>query len=167
MKKYFFTIIFIFTFSSNVFCFSNFIENTDYFVEFHEKSSEMAAILHIKFVSVVPEAEGAEKIVKEQLKKYGNILTANKKNVTTLKKEVKYKNIIGSAWYVNDADPENLTKINFKKDLGAYVWLGKTNTIVSFPNYMSFLKKEKEKKNLKNKNIRNQQQINIESVTNA
>ncbi|MCA6071908.1 MAG: hypothetical protein LE168_06090 [Endomicrobium sp.] len=108
---YFFTIIFIFTFSSNAFCFSNFIENTDYFVEFHEKSSEMAAILHIKFVSVAPEAEEAEKIVKEQLKKYGNILTANKKIITTLKKEVKHKNIIGSAWYVNDADPMKTTQI--------------------------------------------------------
>ena len=147
MKKYFFTIIFIFTFSSNAFCFKNFIEKTDYFVEFHEKSSDMAAILHIKFMSATPEAEEAEKIVKYQLKKYGSILTANRKVITTSKKGVKYKNIIGSAWYVNDTDTANFTKINFKKDLGAYVWLGKTNTIVPFPNYMSFLKKEKSKKN--------------------
>jgi hypothetical protein len=142
-------------FSSNAFCFKNFIENTDYFVEFSEKSPEMAAVVHINFISDMPEAENAEKIVKQQLKKYGNMLVANKRVIITVKKEIKYKNIIGSAWYVNGADPANPTKIKFQKDLGAYVWLGKTGAIVPFPNYMSFLKKQKENKNLKNKTAKN------------
>jgi hypothetical protein len=41
-------------------------------------------------------------------------------------------------------DPENPIKIKFTEDLAAYVWLGKTKSIVPFPDYINFLKKQKD-----------------------
>jgi hypothetical protein len=132
VKKYF--IVFLFS-ASFMFliktCFANLIENTDYFVDFQEQTTNMAAILHVNFISVFPDVDQAEEIVNQQLKKYGNLITQTGH----------YKNIIGSAWYVNELDPANPIKIKFQKDLGAYVWIGKTKTIVTFPRYMAFLKK--------------------------
>jgi hypothetical protein len=96
----------------------------------------MLAVLHVNFISVIPEPKEAEEIVKHQLEIYGNMLAANKKTP-------KCKNIIGSAWHINKANPVNLVKIKFQKNLAAYVWLGKTRKIVTFPGYISFLKKEK------------------------
>jgi hypothetical protein len=162
MKTYFLTTILILIFSTNAICSRNYLEQTDYFVKFEEKSPEMAAILHINFISVIPSPKEAEEIVKQQLKKYGNMLIANNKVSTTVKKEIKYKNIIGSVWYINDSDLANPVKIKFQDNLGAYAWIGKTNTIATFPNYMSFLKKEKANKNIKRKATRKQQQENID-----
>jgi hypothetical protein len=135
MKKIFLTVSFILIFVAYIFCFGDFAEKTDYFVEFQEKSPGILAVLHVNFISGIPEPKEAEEIVKQQLKIYGNI--------GTNKKTTKYKNIIGSAWYINKATPANLVKIKFQKDLAAYVWLGKTRKVVAFPDYISFLKKEK------------------------
>ncbi|GHT61045.1 hypothetical protein AGMMS49531_07600 [Endomicrobiia bacterium] len=143
MKKYFLLIALILIFSANAFCLRNLLEQKDYFIKFEEKSPGMAAVLHVNFVSVIPNSKEAEGIVKQQLRKYGNMLIANNRISATVKKKIKYKNIIGSAWYVNGANPANLTKIKFRNDFGAYVWIGKTKNIVTFPNYMSFLKKSK------------------------
>jgi hypothetical protein len=121
--------------------YANLVENTDYSVDFQEKTSDMAAILHINFISIFPDVIHAEEIVKQQLKKYGSLIIKNNKLVSTVKTKKRYKNIIGSAWYRNELDPANPIKIKFKEDLGAYVWIGKTQTIVSFPTYMAFLKK--------------------------
>jgi hypothetical protein len=131
MKRYYFAMMFVLVFFTNTFCFRNFIEKIDYFVEFHEKSPGMASVLHVNFI-IIPESKDAESIVKQQLRIYGNATTVN---------GIKHKNIIGSAWYATNK--KNLTKIKFQEDLAAYVWLGKTKTIVTFHNYMAFLKKEK------------------------
>ncbi|GHT43352.1 hypothetical protein AGMMS49921_11130 [Endomicrobiia bacterium] len=145
MKKCFPLIAFILIFSANAFCLRNFLERKDYFVKFEEKSPGMAAVLHVNFISVIPNSKEAEEIVKQQLRKYGNMLIANNRTSATVKKKIKYKNIIGSAWYVNGSNPISLTKtkIKFQNDFGAYVWIGKTKNIVTFPNYMSFLKKSR------------------------
>ncbi|MDR3330724.1 MAG: hypothetical protein LBS47_00515 [Endomicrobium sp.] len=142
MKRYFLTIALISIFSMKTFCFRNFVEKNNYFVEFQEKNAEMAAVLHVNFTNVLPEYKEAEEIVKQQLKIYGNMLLAKRKVFITVKKEQKYKNIIGSAWYINSRAHKNPKKIKFQKDVGAYVWLGKTRTILSFPGYISFLKRE-------------------------
>jgi hypothetical protein len=146
MKKSFFTVSFIFIliFSADIFCFGNFVEKIDYFVEFQEKSSGMLAVLHVNFISVIPKPKEAEEIVKQQLEIYGNMPAVNKKTV-------KCKNIIGSAWYINKANPANPIKIKFQKDLAAYVWLSKTRKVVAFCDYISFLKREKNTKRLKYK----------------
>jgi hypothetical protein len=142
MKRFFIALVFIFSFTVTVFCLRDFIEERDYTVDFQEKSPEMVAVLHVNFIGIVPEPEEAEKIVKKQLKIYGNKLVAAKHVVYREDKRTRYKNIIGSAWIENIPDPENPIKIKFNKDVAAYVWLGKTKTIVPFPDYMAFLKKQ-------------------------
>jgi hypothetical protein len=143
MKKIFLTLSFILVFAVDIFCFRDFAEKTDYFVEFKEKLPGMLAVLHVNFIRLIPEPKEAEEIVKQQLKIYGNI--------GTNKKTMKCKNIIGSVWHINKEDPANPVKIKFQKDLAAYVWLGKTRKIVAFPDYISFLKKEKSDRKLKYK----------------
>jgi hypothetical protein len=129
IKQRILTTIFLLTFTVNAFCLEELTGKIDYFVEFKEKSSEMASTLHVNFTSFIPGSKTAEDIVKQQLKIYGNKFNSPDKN------------IIGSAWYINEADPANPVKIKFQKDLGAYVWIGKTRTIVTFPSYINLLKK--------------------------
>jgi hypothetical protein len=69
----------MFSFTISAFCTKDFIEGIDYTVDFHEKSPEMAATLHVNFVGVVPEPSEAEKIVKQKLRIYGNKLIASNK----------------------------------------------------------------------------------------
>jgi hypothetical protein len=142
MKKSFIISIFTFFFTIPAFCTKDFIKGIDYTIDFHEKSPGMAATLHINFIGVVPEPSEAEKIVKQKLIIYGNNLITSNKTICTEKK-AHYKNIIGSAWKANIADPTNPIKIKFSEDFAAYVWLGKTKSIVSFPDYITFLKKQK------------------------
>jgi hypothetical protein len=151
MKKFIIILILMFSFATVAFCLRTFIEGTDYIVDFQEKSPEMTATLHINFIGIIPEPAEAEKIVKTQLKIFGNKLIAGNKVTHLIKKEMRYKNIIGSAWYANNSDPANPIKVKFQEDLAAYVWLGKTKTIVTFPDYMAFLKKEQ--KNFKKKQL--------------
>ncbi|MDR1926299.1 MAG: hypothetical protein LBQ13_01240 [Endomicrobium sp.] len=157
MKKYSFTIpiILIIIISTNAFCLRNYVERIDYFIEFHEKSPEMAAVLRINFINFIPESKEAEEVVKYQLERYGNMLVTNNKMSATVENENKYKNIIGSAWYINDENPTNHIKIKFQNDLAAYVWIGKTRTVIPFPKYMSFLKKEKKNRKFKDKKHEN------------
>jgi hypothetical protein len=150
VKKCFFSFVFFISFIFLVVpSHANLVENTDYYVDFQEKAPNMAAILHINFISVFPDTYQAEEIVKQQLKKYGNLIIQNGHLISSLKTEKRYKNIIGSAWYINELDPANPTKIKFQNDFGAYVWIGKTKTIVTFPKYMIFLKKNLIKPKLK------------------
>jgi hypothetical protein len=143
MGKFFLTLSSILIFTADIFCFGDFAKKTSYSVEFQEKLPGMPAVLHVNFISFIPEPKEAEEIVKQQLKIYGNIW-ANKK-------ATECKNIIGSAWHINKENPANPVKIKFQKDLAAYVWLGKTRKIVAFPDYISFLKKEKNDRKLKYK----------------
>jgi hypothetical protein len=151
MKKIIYMTTFILTFSLNVHCFKKFVEKVDYFVNFSEKSPEMAAVLHVNFANVLPKPKEAEEIVKQQLRAYGSsavVTLRNNKSLTTVKEEIKHKNIIGSAWYYTNNTSHNPIKIKFEKDMASYVWLGKTGKIVTFHNYMQFLKKEKSSRKL-------------------
>jgi hypothetical protein len=58
--------------------------------------------------------------------------------------EEKYKNIIGSVRFSRDGTPENAEKIKYSDDSSAFVWIEKTKRIVPFPDYIKFLKKERE-----------------------
>ncbi|MDR1926244.1 MAG: hypothetical protein LBQ13_00960 [Endomicrobium sp.] len=137
-------------FAVNGFCSRELTEKIDYFVEFKEKSPEMAAVLHVNFINFMPESKTAEDIVKQQLKIYGNRLKSPAKN------------IIGSGWYINEADPANPVKIKFQKDLGAYVWIGRIKNIVTFPSYINFLKKARNRKNLQLKQKKQTQEQILE-----
>ena len=58
--------------------------------------------------------------------------------------------IIGSVWVVQE-NLELPVKIKFNDSLSAYVYLGKTKKIVQFPEYIAFLKKERDDKKAKDK----------------
>lgn len=143
MRKEIFALIIMIIFPINAVCVKDFVEKIDYVVEFHENSPKMAAVLHINFLKIIPESKEAEKIVKQQLRIYGDKLILHKKDTVATKKGKKYKNIIGSAWHTNGTRFGNHIKVKFQKDLAAFVWLGKTKKIVTFHDYISFLKKEK------------------------
>ncbi len=159
MKKFLLPALFVTVFCALSFAARNFVENTDYFVDFKQNSENMAAVLHINFISMQPEPSEAESILKSHLKTYGAQLEkerleqkkAKPKAKTGKDEDEKYKNIIGSVWYAENGDPENMVKVKYKEDLSAYVWLGKTKKIVAFPSYIAFLKQEKESKKEKDK----------------
>lgn len=177
MRNILFSFLFMLFFVSTAFCARNFIEGVDYFVDFQEKDETMAAVLHINFVDLQPTPEEAEKLLKDQLKKYSKDIQKKQAQIRKEKEkqkkskpktkaaatakeaiqkdeeeEIKYKNIIGSVWHHSDEVPkdpdntENLVKVKFQEDSSAFVWLEKTNRIVTFPNYIAFLKKERDDK---------------------
>jgi hypothetical protein len=151
MIRRFFAAAIILSISINAFCFRNFKENSDYLLEFNEKPHKMASVLHIKFITIIPEPLEAAEIVKQYLEIYGNKLAGEKSS--------EHKNIIGSVWYMDEKSKE-FVKIKFQKDLGAYVWIGKTKKIVTFPNYMAFLKKARKNRIVQaKKSLKMQQQM--------
>jgi hypothetical protein len=78
-------------------------------------------------------------------------VTALKELLEEEEEEERFKNIIASAWYAADGIPENMEKIKFSENSSAFVRLGKTKRTVAFPEYIRFLKKEKEDKKQKEK----------------
>jgi hypothetical protein len=133
-KKIFLIIIFVF-FSSNIFCY----DKIHYDISFKEKTQDMLAVLHVNFFDVVSYYY-AEKILKEELKKYGNLLISTNKVCFNTENGLRHKNIIGSAYIIID---KKITKIMFEKNNGSYVWIGKTKSILTFNDYIMFLKKQK------------------------
>jgi hypothetical protein len=133
-KKIFLIIIFI-SFLSNVFCY----DKLYYDVSFKEQTQDMLAVLHVNFFDMVP-CYYAEKVLKEELKKYGNLLIAKNKTYFNTENGIRYKNIIGSVYVVIDKKKK---KIIFEKNNGSYVWIGKTKSILTFNDYIMFLKKQK------------------------
>jgi hypothetical protein len=141
----------------------------------------MAAVLHINFIGIEPSPEEAERLLKDQLTIYGKILDdekeAKKKEAEEAEKTAKkekpkvketlenadlldakeeeeeeiFKNIIGSVWFSADGNPENLTKIKYTDYFASFARIGKTKKIVTFPDYISFLKKERDEKKAKEK----------------
>ncbi|MDR2425764.1 MAG: hypothetical protein LBD46_01035 [Endomicrobium sp.] len=81
MKKFF--LVLFFTLYCVVFCSAarEFIEGTDYFVEYKQNKENMAAVLHISFISFMPAAEEAESVLKDQLQLYGKILKTEMENM--------------------------------------------------------------------------------------
>ncbi|MCL2799489.1 MAG: hypothetical protein FWD54_04365 [Endomicrobia bacterium] len=175
MKKISLTVIaFAFIFAQSALCLMNFIEGEDYTVDFQRKDDNMAAVLHITFINSAPSPQDAEAVVKDQMKIYALIIESEKEDPGQKEpeqkepkqkepeqkenedaigdeEEEKFKNIIGSAWWHNPLNPEEPVKIKFKEDLSAYVYIGKTKKIVPFPDYVAFLRKERDDKKEKDK----------------
>ncbi|MCL2485083.1 MAG: hypothetical protein FWF00_07185 [Endomicrobia bacterium] len=166
MKKILLTIILALVFTQAALSFRNFAEGTDYIIDFQQKEDTMADVLHIKFPDITPTPKEAETVIKDQLKIYGafienekieqqkaeaNEQPADKKPEEEAQDEEKFKNIIGSVWIFDPSNPENMIKIKFKDDLSSFVYIGKTKRIVPFPDYITFLKKERDDKKEKDK----------------
>ncbi|MCL2334688.1 MAG: hypothetical protein FWC57_01335 [Endomicrobia bacterium] len=204
MKRIILAFFVVLSFSSAAFCARQFIEGTDYSVDFQENDDGAAAAVRIVFTNIIPTPGEAEQLVKERLKIYAKII--DKETAARKKAEAKnapktkaaapakkdaaaskingvsvdtqtYKNIIGSAWYAAPAQQNpaaavstqtavasnalytplvslssgaaagnDFVKVKFQDDVSAYVYLGKTKKIVSFPAYIAFLKKERDLK---------------------
>lgn len=175
MKKTLFAFLLTAYLASAVFGARTFIEGTDYFVDFKQNDDTMLAVLHINFIEAQPAPEEAEPLLMSQIKKHSKIIEEYRAEINkAAKKKAKekpktkaaaaakdalskeedekvYKNLIGSVWYPENGDPEQMVKVKFKEDVSAYVWLEKTKRIVSFPNYIAFLKKERDDKKEKEK----------------
>lgn len=181
MKKSLFAFMFAVYFVSAAYGARAFIEGTDYFVDFKQNDDHMLAVLHVNFIDAQPSAEEAEPVLMSQMKIHAKIIEEYKaeskkaaaaeakakakekaktkaaaaaKNALVKEDEEEeelYKNLIGSVWYQENGDPEKMVKVKFKEDVSAYVWLEKTKRIVSFPNYIAFLKKERDDKKEKDK----------------
>lgn len=194
MKKII-SVLLLFTFFAGFsFAAREFVEGTDYFVDFKQNEDNMAAVIHINFIDMMPAPAEAERILKDQLKVYAKIIETDRENLKKEKeaeekelakkdkskkdkkkekpkkiedikdpeelkaffededaKEEKYKNIIGSVWYTPDGNPENMEKVQYGETYSAFVLLGKTKRTVPFPDYIKFLKKEKEDRKQKEK----------------
>ncbi|MDR1942136.1 MAG: hypothetical protein LBQ47_07395 [Endomicrobium sp.] len=178
MKRLFFAAVCLLFLYSYSFCAREFLETRDYFVDFSQNDESMAAVLRINFINIEPTPEEAEHLLKDQLQIYGKIIDdeeaakkkeeneAKAKDKTAAKtkpalkdlpqtpeeeEEEKFKNIIGSVWFSPDGNPENLTKIKYNDYLASFVRIGKTKKIVPFPDYITFLKKERDDKKAKEK----------------
>ncbi|MDR1695754.1 MAG: hypothetical protein LBR69_03880 [Endomicrobium sp.] len=97
------------------------------------------------------EPEQTEPEKKEPAKNENEAAAESEAAAAAEEEEKKYKNIIGSVWRNDSLNPEVPVKIKFKEDLASYVYLGKTKTIVPFPEYITFLKKEREERKEKEK----------------
>jgi hypothetical protein len=190
MKKFILSLFLVAAFAAISFCARQFLEGTDYETSFtHNEDNDKAAVLHINFISLMPEPAEAEDVLKDQLKVYAQILETEKENkkeeLAALEKtaakdkrknkakpkekenpksakdikdpdelkaffeaedaqEEKFKNIIGSVWFSADGIPENAEKIKYDDNSSAFVWIAKIKKIVPFPDYIKFLKKEKD-----------------------
>jgi hypothetical protein len=166
MKNIIFAVLLTLFFASAVFAARIFIEGADYFVDFVQNEDARAAVLHINFTEIEPTPQEAESLLKDQLKIYGKIIederisrnkeedeakTKNKAKIKTVQissaaadvqEEEKFKNIVGSVWFIKDL--ENPVKIKFDDYIASYVYIGKTKKIVQFPDYITFLKKERD-----------------------
>jgi hypothetical protein len=186
MKKILSVLLFVALFAGSAFALREFVEGTDYYTDFKQNEENMAAVLHIKFISLMPAPEEAESILKDQLKVYGNIIEAETeaavkeqeeaekektkkdkpkkskeekltkeeqqiKELLEPEEEKKFKNIIGSVWFASEENPEIMEKVQYGENSSAFVRLGKTQQIVSFPDYIKFLKKERDEKRQKDR----------------
>jgi hypothetical protein len=176
MKKLTIAVFTVLFFSGAAFAAREFIEGTDFFVDFTQKEYGMASVLRINFSDVEPTPQEAEFLLKDQLTIYGKILederiaqekeetgetkkSSKAKTVQTPaaaeviaeEEEVRFKNIVGSVWHFAKGSRETAVKIKFNDHLASYVYIGKTKKIAPFPDYLAFLKKERDDKKVKEK----------------
>lgn len=117
------------------------IERQNYNVQIKQYKKDYPVVLYIVFKEAVPVSDEIKNLLYKELR----ILS---------KKEGLKNDIIASAW-INDTISETLTKIDLSEGSSAFVWVSKEKKIISFADYLKFLKKQKRDK--KNKDVANQQ----------
>ncbi|MDR3243669.1 MAG: hypothetical protein LBT79_02850 [Elusimicrobiota bacterium] len=139
MKKIILTVLTL-LFTISLTAFGDFIKGADYNIDYKRKVAGMADTIHINFFTAKPSPATAEKIVMSHLREYGQ--------------RTKGKNIIGSAWFSPNGESGSFSKIRFTDTSASYVWINRTNRIVTFSAYVSYLKREKERRRIavRNKN---------------
>ncbi len=106
------------------------IEKESYVIQIKQNEKKYPKVLYVIFKDIYPDVESVKKILKAEL-------------LSLAKKENKEINIIASAWF-NDGKTDALQKIKLSEKYGSLVWAGsKTKSVMTFPEYLNFLKKEK------------------------
>lgn len=146
----------IFLFSLPVFCFAQnsfaaqqkeetsvkTIDRETYQVQIKQYNKDNPIVLYVVFKESTPLLDEINKILKTE--------------ILTLAKTRKIENdIIASAWF-DDQVSDNMEKIELTKKYGAFVRIydkeeKKSAGIVSFPEYLKYLKKKKDEDKLKTK----------------
>jgi hypothetical protein len=125
MKKIILIAICLLSFAGS--SFGELYEGIDYNVSYRQTPRGYADVLHVNFMSIMPNPAVAVEILQKQLAVYGS--------------RSKGKNIIGSAWHTISGDQRDLRKMKFTETLGAYVWMGGSKRVVTFTNYLYLLKR--------------------------
>jgi len=115
------------------------IDREEYLVKIKQYKQEYPLILYVVFKESVPLLNSITQILKTEILKLAN--TEKPKN-----------DIIASAWF-DDQISDKLEKIELTKTYGAFVWISdeKERKIVSFIEYLKYLKKKKEEDKNKEK----------------
>jgi hypothetical protein len=116
-------------------------ERQNYKVETKQYKKDYPTVLYIIFTAEIPSSNEIKNLLYKELK-------------ISSKKEGVANNIIASAW-IDDSTSDTLTKIELSEGSSAFVWVAKEKKIMSFSDYLKFLKKQKKDK--KNKDIPSQQ----------
>ncbi|MDD5021422.1 MAG: hypothetical protein PHR82_04680 [Endomicrobiaceae bacterium] len=117
------------------------IERQIYQVQIKQYRKDYPVVLYIVFKEEIPASDEIKNLLYKELR-------------TISKKEGSNNNIIASAW-IDDGTSETLTKIDLSEGSSAFVWISKEKKIMSFSDYLKFLKKQKKDK--KNNDIPSQQ----------
>lgn len=143
-SKLLLSILFFLIFGSCVFADANEPEKTvvdrdAYQIQIKQYQKDYPVVLYVVFKEpVLPPLENVKKILKTEL-------------LLLSKKEGLKNNIIASAWFNNPASG-NQEKIELSKKYSSLVWVsGKQKTIMTFSDYINFLKKKKEEERKKEK----------------
>jgi len=120
------------------------VNKEKYQLQIKQYDKDYPVVVYVVFKNSTPLLSSINQILKQEL-------------ISMSKKEGIKNNIIISAWFEHedDNDIENkMEKINLTPKYGAFVWEKEKKTVMTFPDYLQFLKKEKKKKLLeKNKEV--------------
>ncbi|MDD3053023.1 MAG: hypothetical protein WCS83_04075 [Endomicrobiia bacterium] len=116
----------------------NTIERKNYNVQIKQYDKKYPVIIYVIFEDEIPLLDEIKKILKSEL-------------LIMSKKEGEKNNIIASAWFDNKMSGK-LEKIELSKNYSAFIWVcNKDKTIMTFSDYINYLKKKKEKDKKKEK----------------
>ena len=111
------------------------IERQNYTVQIKQYRKDYPVVLYIIFKESAPASDEIRNLLYKELR-------------ITTKKEGLNSDIIASAW-IDDTTSESLTKIDLTEGSSAFVWVSKEKKIMSFADYIKFLKKQKKDKKTK------------------
>lgn len=117
------------------------IDRQNYTLQIKQYRKDYPVVLYIIFKESVPASDEIRNLLYRELRIFS-------------KKEGLNSDIIASAW-LDDTISGTLTKIDLSESSSAFVWVSKEKKIMSFTDYVKFLKKQKKDK--KNKAVSNQQ----------
>ncbi len=123
--------LFVFCFTLNIFA-NEIIERKNYTVQIKQYDSQYPVAAYIIYKGDIPVLDEVKKTLRKEL-------------LIMSKKQGAKNNIIASAWADNKATgkPE---KIELSKNYSSFVWVsGKQRTIMTFTDYVNYLKKKKKK----------------------